>query len=140
MKIESMLLNALFALLLCTVSFNAKASTIDVTISWEDVLYADQYKLLEKKPDSTTFEAVYLGSDLTVTLEGRGAGEHTYRLYSCVEQQTESGTNVLCEDVSEFAEATANLGESQKRRVIFIHTDLLGSPASETNAAGGLNQ
>lgn len=113
------------------------AITTDVTVAWSSVDHAQRYKLLEKKPGETSFTQVYLNSATKAELGPRDKGIYTYQLYSCIDKPlVNEEVQILCEEISEVTEKTVDIGKNLERRVIFIHTDLLGSPAAETDEAG----
>ncbi len=124
--------------MLLGLSLPSYGATVDVTVQWEAVEFAHGYKLFELKPGDSEPVEVYQDDQTRVTLSDRTTGEYIYQLYSCLNVPTGVGTEteVQCEEVSEMTEETFEIGGNLKRRVIFIHTDLLGSPAAESDEAG----
>ncbi|WP_102796425.1 hypothetical protein [Bowmanella denitrificans] len=106
----------------------------DFTLVWEPVTGASHYKVQEKVNGTwqdASSSAPYQTA-LSFAVKGRNTGKFTFRVGGCVQ---EPGVAVHCgEQVAVYSneltvDASKNTGE---RRVIFVHTDLLGNPAAET--------
>ena len=113
-----------------------------VTVTWGVIPQADAYQLEELRPGAPDFEIVYVGADHQTVLIDRGVGEYRYRMIGCIYLD---GDPLQPACLPEYAQYTAEIpniisGKASTRRVIFIHTDLLGSPSAETNEQGELNQ
>jgi hypothetical protein len=111
--------------------------THSVTLQWDAVEHADSYRLEEKVDGSSWDSAIVTDtSDTSATLTERAEGDYVYRVIGCV---THPLDGLLCsEDIATYSvdyPVTLSAGDNV-RRVIFIHTDLLGSPAAETNKDG----
>lgn len=122
----------------------AQEATHSVTLQWGAVEHADSYRLEERLDGESTWTQLSPDTDATVTqdsatgitLSERVAGDYVYRVIGCV---THPVDGPLCsENIATYSvdyPVTLSAGDNV-RRVIFIHTDLLGSPAAETDAQG----
>lgn len=140
-KTSAKALAALGCLLSTAAQANAAEDTLSVTLHWDAVAYADGYRLQEQSPNGQ-FETVFEGAATRVDLEERLPGDYQYRIVSCLNVPEQPQSN--CELGNYSAPVTVTLAHGpdlSQRRVVFIHTDLLGSPASETDIEGNpLNQ
>lgn len=117
-------------------------NTADVAFLWDPTPGAAAYQLEEYTPSSTGFEPVYVGAETTATLTARAFGDYRYRVIGCIEDDSVP-VQLLCnEAVANYSvELPVTLNnKAATRRVIYLHTDLLGSVSSETNEQGALNQ
>jgi len=117
------------------------STTKDVTVSWGAVTHAFAYQLEELGPGASSFSTVYQGTDTTVVL-ARALGEYRYRVMGCIQDPSDASLPACSADYAHYSEeAYLNLqNAAATRRVIFLHTDLLGSVAAETNEQGASNQ
>lgn len=114
--------------------------TKDITFTWEAVTGASHYQMQENiNGQWTNVKSPVSGTEMVMASVQEGM--HKFRVGSCIEEI--AGT-IHCESAGlfsqelhfdPFADDTIN-----KRRVIFIHTDLLGSPAAETDSNGEVLQ
>lgn len=107
----------------------------DFTLIWEPVTGASHYQVQEKLNGvwGTVVGAPATQTSTTFTVSGRNSGTFTFRVGGCVE---EPGVTIHCgEQVAVYSnELTVDASQTgPERRVIFIHTDLLGNPAAESN-------
>ena len=112
-------------------------ATATVTLNWQGIAQADGYQLEEKAPGATHFTAVNIGAQTSVTLSGRAYGEYRYRVIGCL--AIPPSTSLTCsEQIARYSdELVTQLNAPQlERRVIFLHTDALGSPAAQTDIDG----
>lgn len=117
-------------------------NTKDVVFSWGPTPGAVAYQLEEFKPGAAGFESVFVGAETTATLTARAFGDYRYRVIGCVEDDSVP-VQLLCnEAVANYSvELPVTLSNKAAiRRVIYLHTDLLGSVSAETNEQGALNQ
>lgn len=101
------------------------------SVTWSSVSKANSYRL-EQKFNSGAWQPVYSGPELTYPAVVT-SGTYVYRVQACA--------NDMCSGYKNSA--TVNVAGTKtdySSRVIFIHTDLLGSPAAETTTAGNENQ
>lgn len=101
-------------------------------IKWSSVSGATSY-VLELSSNGGGWTQIYSGSELVFPAAFQ-PGSHSVRVKACVNAS-------IC---SAFKTSNAiNISGSQPktaRRVVFVHTDLLGSPAAETNEQGNENE
>ena len=112
-------------------------ATTTVTLNWQGIAQADGYQLEEKAPGASHFTAVNIGAQTSVTLSGRAYGEYRYRVIGCL--AIPPSTSLTCsEQIARYSdELVTQLNAPQlERRVIFLHTDALGSPAAQTDIDG----
>lgn len=110
-----------------------------VTLVWNGISQADGYQLEEMAPGATQFTTVNIGTETQVTLNDRAYGEYRYRVIGCL--TIPPASSLTCnEQVARYSdELVAELNAPYlERRVIFLHTDVLGSPAAETDVDGNL--
>ena len=114
-----------------------QTNTATVTLNWQGIAQADGYQLEEKAPGASHFTAVNIGAQTSVTLSGRAYGEYRYRVIGCL--AIPPSTSLTCsEQIARYSdELVTQLNAPQlERRVIFLHTDALGSPAAQTDIDG----
>lgn len=126
-----------------TVSFVTVPSTASgaIDIKWGRVIGAAEYTVQESKNNGTwrtliTGPATDFGSvnqDLMYSSTNVQPGSYRYRVKAC------RGTQCTAYKTSSTVTVT-DPNEHPESRVIFIHTDLLGSPAAETDINGNLLQ
>jgi hypothetical protein len=123
----------------CVFASTTFAGTSDVTLTWDNVEHADRYRLEQRLSSSSTWEVKYENAANSASLTGIADGSYVYRVIGCVINPAAPNTP-LCEEVADYSAhypLTFPLpNDSTQRRVIFIHTDLLGSPAAETDEQG----
>ena len=115
----------------------SQTNTATVTLNWQGIAQADGYQLEEKAPGASHFTAVNIGAQTSVTLSGRAYGEYRYRVIGCL--AIPPSTSLTCsEQIARYSdELVTQLNAPQlERRVIFLHTDALGSPAAQTDIDG----
>jgi len=124
-------------------SLNSAASentqTAQVTLVWNGIPQAHGYQLEEMAPGTTVFTPVNVGTETLVTLSDRSYGEYRYRVIGCL--AIPPATTLTCtEQFARYSdELVTQINAPQlERRVIFLHTDVLGSPAAETDVDGNL--
>lgn len=106
-------------------------------IRWGSAAGAQQY-VFEQRKDGGSWVSVYTGEEVIygATVD---PGTYTYRVKAC---GTDASTNnVVCGDYR--TSGSVNVSGSivnTNRRVIFVHSDLLGSPSAETNEQGNENE
>lgn len=105
-----------------------------VPLSWTLVAGAS-YVVEEQKNSTGAWTAGYTGSATSITLvvnTDHSYGAYYFRVKACIGVEcsgyTYSGQTMVINQAP----------DSSSRRVIYVHTDLLGSPSAETNAAGNL--
>lgn len=105
--------------------------TGEFTVSWTTVPAASLYRLYENG------KLIQSSLQTSITFSGstrKANGNYQYKVVACV-SETECGKS------SNFKNTYVGpAGSSGSRTVIFIHTDLLGSPAAETDMAGNKNE
>jgi len=115
------------------------AQTAQVTLVWNGIPQAHGYQLEEMAPGATVFTPVNVGTETLVTLSERSYGEYRYRVIGCL--AIPPATTLTCtEQFARYSdELVTQINAPQlERRVIFLHTDVLGSPAAETDVDGNL--
>ena len=113
--------------------------TAQVTLVWNGIPQAHGYQLEEMAPGATVFTPVNVGTETLVTLSDRAYGEYRYRVIGCL--AIPPATTLTCtEQFARYSdELVTQINAPQlERRVIFLHTDVLGSPAAETDVDGNL--
>lgn len=126
--------SCLFLTVLCALATPNLASAGKLTLTWDSVSSASHYQV-EMQVDGAwevqTEDPIALTEFETEELE---PDAYTFRVSGCIE---EPSVTIHCGDaIANYAEGTFTLADSTQRRVIFIHTDLLGSPAAETDKNG----
>ncbi|WP_153810924.1 fibronectin type III domain-containing protein [Paraglaciecola arctica] len=106
------------------------AGTSDITLTWDVVSHATHYQIEKDVDGAWVIQTDQPISGNQITINDLESGEQKFRVSGCVE---ELDVAIHCGDaVADYAEGTFTLQDFLQRRVIFIHTDLLGSPAAET--------
>jgi hypothetical protein len=119
------------SMLFCASSF---AGTSDITLTWDVVDDATHYQIEREVDSAWVIQTEQPISTNQITLVDLESGEQKFRVSGCVE---ELGVTIHCGvAVADYAEESFTIGDFLQRRVIFIHTDLLGSPAAETDEQG----
>ena len=117
-------------------SIQVVASDIDgqFEVSWSSVANATGY-ILEQSKSSAAYVEVFRGAE-TVYGVLADAGQYKFRVKACNNNYSSCGTYI------ETSAATTVSGSSPSasRRVVFLHTDLLGSPSAESNENGRENE
>ncbi|WP_146027196.1 hypothetical protein [Bowmanella denitrificans] len=108
----------------------------DFTLVWDAVTGASHYRVEEKINGS--WQVLTPQTALSITFSNRATGKYRFRVGGCVQ---EPGANLHCGSsvaiYSNEVEVDTSKG-SGERRVIFVHTDLLGNPAAETQEKTGI--
>lgn len=126
---------------LLTISFAQAEELYTVTLNWGVIEYADSYQLEEYKPNGNNFEIVYVGSGNQIILNDRPIGDYRYRVIGCIYLDGDPAQTACSSDYAFYSEeALFTISEKMPRRIIYLHTDILGSVAAETNEQGELNQ
>ena len=105
-----------------------------VRLSWSSVSYATKY-VVEQQRDGGNWALLYTGAATsTSTNLSNTPGLYYFRVKAC------NATECSAYTMSGQTQAVIGAPNSSKRRVIYIHTDLLGSPAAETDENGNLTK
>jgi hypothetical protein len=133
---QALLLGA--GVLFSSVSF--AENTYSATLQWDEDLKATHYQVQEEINGTWENVPETPASGNTYEVPARVEGTYKFRVGGCVE---EPNVKVHCGGAvavwSEGYALTLPLSDiSTQRRVIFIHTDLLGSPAAETDEDGNI--
>ncbi len=100
---------------------SALAENDTIIVEWSQVQGAIEYKRQNMNADGIWGSEVFTEYGTSVTLQEQEAGTTAYRIKACNER--------VCSDWRESNLVTVT---KIQRKVIFIHTDLLGSPVLET--------
>ncbi len=119
-------------LMLSLAGFKAQALE-SVTVRWDSIEGAVAYRLEERIGDG---EFVEVTTDATVLRSfDREIDVYAYRVIACVNGPT--GEQACDEEYASYSDIVElDLANPVTRRVIFIHTDALGSPVAETDEGG----
>ena len=103
-----------------------------VTLSWNQVYAATKY-VLEQQRNGGSWTSLYSGSATSKSTNlSATPGLYYFRVKAC--NTTECSAYTL----SGQTQSVLGAPNSNKSRVIYIHTDLLGSPTAETDENGNL--
>lgn len=120
-----------------SISTNSPNSDGSITVSW-GVASGNVYNYqLEESKNGGAYTNVYAGTLRTKTLSNRTQGStYTYRV------RASAGSNGLYKYSGWRTSAAVSvpIPPSVESSVIYIHTDLLGSPVAESNEAGEIEQ
>ena len=112
------------------VEFKASAESSNqgssVTLTWEapaDAEPGTSYEVTITAPDGTVTTQRLTGFSLSIPLTQ--VGEYNFTIETCLDNECSGPRTVV---------VTAT---PVSRKVVFLHTDALGSPAAETNENGG---
>lgn len=112
-------------------AINVPASDIDgrLVINWSAVSGSTSYTV-EQSMNSNSWTHVYSGNEVTYAAV-LDPGSYKFRVKAC--------RSTLCTAYTTSSSLTvASQQPNNASRVLFIHTDLLGSPAVETDANGNM--
>lgn len=86
------------------------STTFNLSMNWNQVAFADKYRLEERLAGESSWNTVYEGN-LNSSILSRSEGEYEYRVIAClVNPETPSAT--LCESIADWsAIASVNLGD-----------------------------
>lgn len=126
--------HALASVAALTLLPSSLAFAASISLHWTPVERITYYRV-ERKVDTQWLNLTPTPvANTTFNEENVPEGEHTYRVSACFEQPN---VTIHCGDkVAQYKEATFTLTDTPQRQVIFIHTDLLGSPAAQSNEQG----
>ena len=121
-----------------SINTNTPDSTGTITVSWGAASGTIHNYQLEESRNGGTYTHVYTGTLRTATLTSRIQGSsYRYRV------RASAGSHGLYQYSDWRVAAPVNVPIAPPppgSRVIYIHTDLLGSPVAESNEAGELEQ
>jgi len=102
---------------------NANVSTVNSvsTLSWNDVEHASKYEVQALNAQGQ-WVTIATTANLSLALTGSNASYNSFRVVAC--------NYNTCANTGNWS------GKAYVRKIIFIHTDLLGSPVAETDANG----
>ena len=101
-------------------------------LSWTASTGTVSHYELQRSFNGGGWSTIQSTGDLTRQETGRTQGTHSYRVRAC------DGGNCSAYTASK-AVSVSSADYTSTRRVIFIHTDLLGTPAAETDESGASN-
>jgi hypothetical protein len=106
---------------------NANASTVNgvSTLSWSDVEHASKFQIHALNSQGQ-WVVITTTESLSLTLAGNNAGYSSFRVVAC--------NYSTCANTGSWSETIYLI--TPVRNIIFIHTDLLGSPVAETDLDG----
>jgi len=96
------------------------------TLSWADIQHASRFEIQAKNAQGV-WVSILITEDTFVIIDSRFSGYSEIRVMAC--------TYNSCASTGIWS-AGVNINALRERRIIFIHTDLLGSPVAETDKNG----
>ncbi|MCV2886510.1 hypothetical protein OE749_17575 [Aestuariibacter sp. AA17] len=125
--------NVLMFVLLLIVSNASLASTKPLTFQWTEIDFADAYRLEYSKDNGNSWNHLPLTQATTLAVESTEKGD-VFRVIACINVPPSMQTQ--CEEVAQYSDEYTVTHLSNERRVIFMHTDLLGSPVAMSDEFG----
>jgi hypothetical protein len=111
-----------------TVSLPSASSDGSYTLSWSAVNGSSSYQVSEKIKQASWGEFASVGNTTQRNFSGQFNGQFQYRVRAC----NVGGCGL------ETTSATITVSRDTAYRIEFIHTDLLGSPVTESDNTGAL--
>ena len=103
-------------------------SKVNYKVEWSAVVEADVYQLEQSVDAGLTWQLLETSTVLFKEFNNAAPGDYTYRVSACRVNQ-DCGLPSIETSISVQP-------QNKTRKIIFIHTDLLGSPVAETNEKG----
>lgn len=118
--------------LLSSTSIAASNNPVEFNLAWNPVAGATHYQL-EERDASGKWKSVSANPLVATSFKlSKSEGMYTYRVGGCVQ---EPNVKIHCgEGVAYYSNSLSVDTKKLVKRVVFIHTDLLGSPVAETSS------
>lgn len=98
------------------------------TLSWADIQHASRYEVQAKNAQGV-WVSLFITEDNFVIMDARFNGYSEVRVMACSYNS--------CASTGSWS-ASVNISALRDKRIIFIHSDLLGTPVAETDENGDL--
>lgn len=96
------------------------------TLSWSDIQHASRFEVQAKNAQGV-WVSLFITEDAFAIIDSRFNGFTEVRVMACSYNS--------CTNTGDWS-VSVNINSLREKRIIFIHTDLLGTPVAETNKDG----